>query len=71
MGNAEINFFRSQLLDRRQRLKSAGAELAGGEDLSELLQEVDSALARTDQGTYGPRGACTIRSSQSGFCPTL
>jgi sigma-B regulation protein RsbU (phosphoserine phosphatase) len=46
-----------QLLERRRRLDSA---LASGESaqLANLLEEVDSALARIEQGTYGTCAHC-------------
>ena len=49
---------RAQLHERRQKLQTAitGHEPPGR--LTELLQEVDSALARMDNGTYGLCKAC-------------
>ncbi|HZU27961.1 MAG TPA: SpoIIE family protein phosphatase [Bryobacteraceae bacterium] len=50
-------FLRDQLLDRRQRLKTA-AEGAGAARVRGLLEEVDAALARMDQGSWGICEAC-------------
>ncbi len=51
-------FFREQLLDRRQRLVSAVAWSREQTRLTELLGEVDAALARMDEGTYGICEVC-------------
>jgi phosphoserine phosphatase RsbU/P len=45
--------FRTQLLDRRGRLEAAHAAHPQAGHLSRLLDEVDAALERMDQGTYG------------------
>jgi sigma-B regulation protein RsbU (phosphoserine phosphatase) len=58
MGAFTDAFFREQLLERRERLNSAMAVSRQGENLVALLDEVDSALARLDQGTYGLCEAC-------------
>ena len=58
MGAFTNAFFREQLLERRERLNSAMAVSRQGENLVALLDEVDSALARLDQGTYGLCEAC-------------
>jgi phosphoserine phosphatase RsbU/P len=52
MGGFTDAFFREQLLERRDRLYSAMAVSQGG-SLVALLNEVDEALARLDEGTYG------------------
>jgi len=44
---------RQQILSRRERLQAALAASAGATRLVRLLEEVDSALARMDNGTYG------------------
>lgn len=51
-------FIRGQLLDRRQRLASAVARTREQTRLAELLGEVDAALAKIDQGTYGLCEVC-------------
>lgn len=50
--------FRSQLADRRARLESTIAGLGQAEDLLRLLAEVDAALSRLDEGTYGTCAVC-------------
>ena len=49
---------REQLVDRRDRLRSAMDELGEVEDLTRLLTEVDSALTRIDGGAYGRCEIC-------------
>lgn len=44
---------REQLLDRRQKLEVAAIGYSNDEELTRLLREVDSALKRMDDGTYG------------------
>jgi phosphoserine phosphatase RsbU/P len=46
-------FMRDQLLDRRQKLERAGQHPDASNRLQLLLEEVDSALARIDDGCYG------------------
>jgi phosphoserine phosphatase RsbU/P len=58
MGGFTDAFFREQLLERRDRLNSAMAVSRQGGPLVALLNEVDSALARLDEGTYGLCEAC-------------
>ncbi len=54
MGDTMIDsFLREQLLDRRQRLHSAIAETREIASLVQLLKEVDSALERMENGSYG------------------
>jgi phosphoserine phosphatase RsbU/P len=58
MGNVTENFLRDQLLDRRQKLESI---LAGSQEhaqLTQLLNDVDSALQRMDDGSYGICETC-------------
>ncbi len=52
------SFLREQLLDRRQRLESAIADAGGSAGLVQLLNEVDSALRRMDNGSYGICEVC-------------
>jgi len=49
----EITFLQHQLEERKERLKLAMALRPQNGDLASLLHEVDSALERMDQGTYG------------------
>jgi len=50
--------FRDQLMDRRRKLESAVAGKTPSGDVARLLMEVDSALARMDDGTYGLCEVC-------------
>ncbi len=49
---------RSQLVDRRERLQSAIPRSGAPEDLTRLLAEVDAALGRMDNHTYGLCEVC-------------
>jgi sigma-B regulation protein RsbU (phosphoserine phosphatase) len=51
------SILRTQLLDRRQKLETAVIKSRDAH-LMRLLQEVDSALARMDQGSYGLCEVC-------------
>ncbi len=44
---------RTQLVNRRQKLEDAVTSSPDRSDLTSLLHEVDAALARMDEGTYG------------------
>lgn len=57
MATAEQTYFRSQLQERRGRLQSA-LRSASNASLSSLLTEVDAALARIDEGTFGICETC-------------
>jgi sigma-B regulation protein RsbU (phosphoserine phosphatase) len=57
MATAEQAYFRPQLEQRRERLLSALHSSADA-SLSHLLSEVDAALARVDNGTYGICETC-------------
>ena len=46
-------FLRAQLEERKHRLENASARAQGNASVSQLLQEVDSALERMGNGTYG------------------
>jgi sigma-B regulation protein RsbU (phosphoserine phosphatase) len=50
--------FRTQLMDRRQRLTNAVAASPDRSYLSSLLQEVDAALSRMDEGSFGLCDVC-------------
>src|SRR5262245_37246120 len=49
---------RDQLTERRQKLESARGAVPADEQVRRLLREVDDALARMDQGTYGICDEC-------------
>src|ERR671926_207353 len=51
-------FMRDQLLDRRHKLEHAVQHAAVPDRIRVLLNEVDSALARMDQGSYGICETC-------------
>ena len=53
MGSTTDSFLHQQLADRRQRLESAIAHTGESGDLVQLLSEVDSALERMHDGSYG------------------
>jgi sigma-B regulation protein RsbU (phosphoserine phosphatase) len=52
------SIFRSELLGRRGRLQSAMQAMPDAARLQQLLEEVDHALQRIDEGTYGLCEAC-------------
>lgn len=54
-------FIREQLLNRRQRLESAIQESEDSLNFRSLLEEVDNALARIDNNSYGLCEACHDR----------
>jgi sigma-B regulation protein RsbU (phosphoserine phosphatase) len=58
MGGFTDIFLREQLFERRQRLQSALTLSPQTGSLVALLSEVDSALARMEEGTYGLCEAC-------------
>jgi len=49
---------RTQLIDRRQRLESAVESFPGRSYLTSLLSEVDAALSRMDDGSFGLCDVC-------------
>ena len=49
---------REQLLDRRQKLEVAAIGYRQDDELTRLLREVDTALERMDDGTYGICDVC-------------
>ncbi|HVH88971.1 MAG TPA: SpoIIE family protein phosphatase [Terriglobales bacterium] len=53
MATLEITFLQSQLEERKRRLELAIAHAPQNGSLAALLREVDSALERMDNGTYG------------------
>ena len=58
MATAINQFMRQQLLTRRDRLQDALSERAHPANLHALLEEVDSALGRIRDGSYGLCEAC-------------
>lgn len=58
MATPEIHFLREQLLDRRHRLQTALQTTPDNSALTELLAEVDNALARMEHGRYGRCEIC-------------
>jgi sigma-B regulation protein RsbU (phosphoserine phosphatase) len=58
MATAWDNVLRNQLLDRRERLAAAIGFREGSERLAALLHEVDTALERFDDGTFGVCANC-------------
>jgi sigma-B regulation protein RsbU (phosphoserine phosphatase) len=58
MEAGELGVFRSQLLERRRRIEAARASLGESADLARLLGEIDAALERVEQGTYGLCASC-------------
>ncbi len=53
MEQNQIRTIRSQLLDRRERLRQITSQSGTNVHFLNLLKEVDSALERMDSGTYG------------------
>jgi phosphoserine phosphatase RsbU/P len=58
MARAEQTYLRSELQRRHDRLESAVRSHAADASLSALLNEVDAALTRMDDGTYGICETC-------------
>ena len=50
--------FRDQLLDRRQKLEAAAVTLGRQDEVTRLLQEVDAALGRINDGAFGLCATC-------------
>src|SRR5437016_9866857 len=53
MATVELDYLRSELEERRGRLQSALQSSSADASLSSLLNDVDAALARMDDGTFG------------------
>lgn len=51
-------YMREQLLDRRHKLEQADRHIGGSERLQLLLEAVDTALAKIDNGSYGICESC-------------
>lgn len=58
MGAALDNFMRQQLLDRKRRLEHVANHHDGSAQLRGLLEEVDGALARIENGSFGICESC-------------
>lgn len=58
MASPRDTLISAQLHSRRERLEAAMAQFGETTHLAHLLQEVDSALERMDQGSYGLCEAC-------------
>ena len=58
MSTAEHTYLRTELKQRRERLQGALQSPAADASLSQLLTEVDTALSRIDQGTFGLCETC-------------
>jgi phosphoserine phosphatase RsbU/P len=58
MASAEQAYLRSELLRRHERLESALQSPSADASLSSLLSEVDAALARIEDGSYGLCNTC-------------
>ena len=52
-----VHPFRLQILERRARLRAAAASVSAA-DLNDLLADIDAALERIDNGTYGLCETC-------------
>ena len=53
MATLEVSFLQGQLEERKRRLEVAVASAPQNSGLAGLLREVDSALDRMAEGTYG------------------
>jgi sigma-B regulation protein RsbU (phosphoserine phosphatase) len=58
MASIEYDFLRSQLVERRQKLETAVTSTSNQAPLAHLLKEIDAALARMDDGSYGICDEC-------------
>jgi len=58
MANVGNEFFREQLLERRERLAVVVARTGPAAELARLTQEVDAALDRLEQGSFGLCDVC-------------
>lgn len=58
MGSVINGFMRQQLVDRRSRLERAADRVEGNGHLQSLLEEVDLALERMENGSFGICEAC-------------
>src|SRR5512146_600731 len=58
MASVPNEVFRSQLLNRRHKLEVAMSSAPDSAELESLLEQVDNALDRMEQGTYGLCETC-------------
>ncbi len=58
MEAGELGVFRSQLIERRDRIEAVRASVGESPDLARLLGEVDAALERMEHGTFGICDTC-------------
>ena len=58
MEAGDLGVFRSQLIERRDRIEAVRASVGESPDLARLLGEVDAALDRMEHGTFGICDAC-------------
>src|SRR5512146_569253 len=58
MASVRNEVFRSQLMERRQKLEVVRSSALAPGEIESLLQQVDSALERLDKGTYGLCEVC-------------
>ncbi len=58
MDAGELGVFRSELLERRNRIEAVRGSAGESPDLARLLCEVDAALERVGQGTFGICESC-------------
>jgi len=58
MEAGELGVFRSQLIERRDRIEAVRSSVGDTPDLARLLGEVDAALERMERGTFGICDAC-------------
>jgi phosphoserine phosphatase RsbU/P len=58
MASPVESLLREQLTERREKLESAADAVPGDDQIRNLLRDVDAALARMDDGTYGICESC-------------
>jgi RNA polymerase-binding transcription factor DksA len=58
MAELQDPYLRDQLLQRRRRLETAVADFPERNDLVQLMERVDQALLRMDEGSYGLCETC-------------
>jgi sigma-B regulation protein RsbU (phosphoserine phosphatase) len=58
MATTEMNFLREQIEERRKRIEAALAGSPQGAGLRQLIEEVDAALERMNEGSYGICESC-------------
>src|SRR5262245_10316760 len=58
MASPVESLLREQLTERRQKLESAAESVLGDDQIRRLLRDVDAALERMDEGTFGICESC-------------